>query len=249
TNKDTKIFTKANISNKLQLEYLKKELKKEEKINSKYSILIECSSKTCYEKQQKHDREGEEISFEYMEKICLLYKQYAYKLYSKYIIFNTEQIKLENYYKEFNEDSIVAFLYIVTKVETTLHPFSKKIYTIQKKKNNSELYTIEEKLEKEEENSITSYTNRNILVDSISKIQNIFFIYKVVDTSDYKNYLLCLYSVCSNSQKITINIVIEDIFFNIKLKDKNLIDSYIDEFNPESYDMITKQSFNSTEKH
>ena len=91
--------------------------------------------------------------------------------------------------------------------------------------------------------------NRNSLIDSIPKIQNIFFIYEVVDASDYKNYLLRLYSVCSNSQKITINIVIEDIFFNIKLKDKNLIDSYIDEFNPESYDVITKQSFDSTKKH
>ncbi|CAG8856703.1 9795_t:CDS:1, partial [Gigaspora margarita] len=30
---------------------------------------------------------------------------------------------------------------------------------------------------------------------------------------------------------------------------KNLIDSYIDEFNPESYDVITKQSFDSTKKH
>ncbi|KAF0417809.1 hypothetical protein F8M41_007315 [Gigaspora margarita] len=50
TNKDTKIFMKANISDKLQLEYLRKKLKKEEKINSKYSILIECSSKTCYER-------------------------------------------------------------------------------------------------------------------------------------------------------------------------------------------------------
>ncbi|CAG8853142.1 19052_t:CDS:2, partial [Gigaspora margarita] len=57
TNKDTKIFMKANISDKLQLEYLRKKLKKEEKINSKYSILIECSSKTCYERQQKRDRE------------------------------------------------------------------------------------------------------------------------------------------------------------------------------------------------
>ncbi|CAG8855265.1 30496_t:CDS:2, partial [Gigaspora margarita] len=101
TNKDTKIFTKANISNKLQLEYLRKKLKKEEKFNSKYSILIEYSSKTCYERQQKRDREGEKISFEYMEKICLLYKQYDYKLYLDYIIFNTEQIKLKNYYKEF----------------------------------------------------------------------------------------------------------------------------------------------------
>ncbi|CAG8840250.1 21955_t:CDS:2, partial [Gigaspora margarita] len=186
-----------------------KEIKKEEKINSKYSILIECSSKTCY-KRQKHDRESEEISFEYIEKICLLYKQYAYKLYSKYIIFNTEQIELKNFYKEFthqfcidlqvlkdnfyfddkyeyelyknfqkkykqtlnlfveyvylksktlnNKDSIVAFLYIVTKVEITLYLFSKKIYTIQEEKNNSELYTIEEKLEEEEENSITSYS-------------------------------------------------------------------------------------------
>ena len=102
TNKDTKIFTKANISDKLQLEYLRKKLKKEEKINSKYSILIECSSKTCYKRQQKCDRESEEISFEYIEKICLLYKQYAYKLYPDYIIFNTKQIKLENYYKEFS---------------------------------------------------------------------------------------------------------------------------------------------------
>src|SRR5260364_9554 len=99
TNKDTKIFMKANIYDKLQLEYLRKKLKKEEKINSKYSILIECSSKTCYERQQKRDRESEEISFEYMEKICLLYKQYAYKLYPDYIIFNTEQIKLENIIK------------------------------------------------------------------------------------------------------------------------------------------------------
>ena len=38
-------------------------------------------------------------------------------------------------------------------------------------------------------------------------------------------------------------------FFDIKLKDKNLIDSYIDKFNPESYDVITKQSFDSTKKH
>ncbi|KAF0524907.1 hypothetical protein F8M41_014859 [Gigaspora margarita] len=91
--------------------------------------------------------------------------------------------------------------------------------------------------------------NRNILVDSIPKIQNIFFIYEVVDASDYKIYLLYLYLVCSNGQKITINIVIENIFFDIKLKDKNLIDSYIDEFNSESYDVIIKQSFDSTEKY
>src|SRR5260363_273720 len=85
-----------------------------------------------------------------------LYKNFQ-KKYKQTLNLFVEYVYLKS--KTLNdEDSIVAFLNVVTKVETTLHPFSKKIYTIQEEKNNSELYTIEEKLEEEEENSITSYS-------------------------------------------------------------------------------------------
>ncbi|CAG8811202.1 42664_t:CDS:1 [Gigaspora margarita] len=85
-----------------------------------------------------------------------LYKNFQ-KKYKQTLNLFVEYIYLK--LKTLNDkDSIVVFLYIVTKVETTLYPFFKKIYTIQEEKYNSELYTIEEKLEEEEENFITSYS-------------------------------------------------------------------------------------------
>ena len=43
--------------------------------------------------------------------------------------------------------------------------------------------------------------------------------------------------------------MIPDIFFDIKLDDSSLIDSYDKEFKPESYKEITKQLFDSGEKY
>ena len=45
-----------------------------------------------------------------------------------------------------------------------------------------------------------------------------------------------------------IDILIPDIFFDIKLDDSSLIDSYDKEFKPESYEEITKQPFDSGKK-
>ncbi|CAG8594461.1 35576_t:CDS:2, partial [Racocetra persica] len=49
TTKDTMIFSKILINDKLKLDYFKKKLKKEEKINAKYNFFIKYSPKICYE--------------------------------------------------------------------------------------------------------------------------------------------------------------------------------------------------------
>ncbi|CAG8482982.1 9515_t:CDS:1 [Racocetra fulgida] len=85
---------------------------------------------------------------------------------------------------------------------------------------------------------------RKDLINSY-KIPDLFFVYEAVDAFNYKNYLLHLFSVCTNGEKITINIIIKDIFFDIKLKSEELIDSYIDEFKPDSFEIIEKQPFDS----
>ncbi|RIB02528.1 ribonuclease H-like domain-containing protein [Gigaspora rosea] len=79
---------------------------------------------------------------------------------------------------------------------------------------------------------------------------NLFFVYEAVDASNYDDgYLLRLYSVLENGQKFFIDIIEYDIFFDIKLKDPFLLNSYLEEFRDyESYDVINKQPFDSTEK-
>ncbi|RIB04603.1 hypothetical protein C2G38_2221922 [Gigaspora rosea] len=60
---------------------------------------------------------------------------------------------------------------------------------------------------------------------------NIFFVYKAVDASNYDDgHLLRLYFVLENGQKFFIDIIKYDIFFDIKLKDPSLLNSYLEEF-------------------
>ncbi|RIB11114.1 ribonuclease H-like domain-containing protein [Gigaspora rosea] len=79
---------------------------------------------------------------------------------------------------------------------------------------------------------------------------NLFFVYEAVDESNYDNgYLLRLYSVLENGQKFFIDIIKYDLFFDIKLKDPSLLNSYLEEFRDnESYNVINKQPFDSTKK-
>jgi deoxyadenosine/deoxycytidine kinase len=103
TASDTVIFTEINIVDKLQLKYLKNKLKKEKKINAKHKIFIECSAEVCYERKNGRNREGEMVSLEYLEKLCKKYKELASKLYPNHFVFNTENVKLEDYKQEFEK--------------------------------------------------------------------------------------------------------------------------------------------------
>src|ERR1043165_8890008 len=78
---------------------------------------------------------------------------------------------------------------------------------------------------------------------------NIFFIYDAIDYSNNDRYFLRLYTVSSNGHNFLINIIIEDIFFDIKLNNENSIESYLNEFKIQSYETIFKQPFDSTEKY
>ncbi|CAG8836840.1 16757_t:CDS:1, partial [Cetraspora pellucida] len=77
---------------------------------------------------------------------------------------------------------------------------------------------------------------------------NTFFIYNAIDYSNNEGYFLRLHTVCSNGRKFLINIIIQDIFFDIKLNQENSILSYTKEFKPQSYEIIYKQLFDSIEK-
>ena len=78
----------------------------------------------------------------------------------------------------------------------------------------------------------------------------LFFIYDATNSKDLKNgYVMKLYAVQSDRKKISINLLISNIFFDIKLNDEELIDEYVDEFEADSYDIFYKQPFDSTEKH
>ena len=61
--------------------------------------------------------------------------------------------------------------------------------------------------------------------------------------------MLRLYAVRTNGQKIFIDVKEPDVFFDIKLKDLSLIDSYLEEFKPASYETIKCQPFDSPYKH
>ena len=78
---------------------------------------------------------------------------------------------------------------------------------------------------------------------------NLFFIYDAADSTDKNNYILKLFIVKLDGTKHVINILIPDIFFDIKLDDSSLIDSYDKEFKPESYEEIIKQLFDLGEQH
>ncbi|RIB00556.1 hypothetical protein C2G38_2233870 [Gigaspora rosea] len=72
---------------------------------------------------------------------------------------------------------------------------------------------------------------------------NLFFVYEAVDVSNYDDgYLLRLYSVLENGQKFFIDIIEYDIFFDIKLKDSSLLNSYLEDF------VITRATINH-QKH
>src|SRR5437016_4852849 len=59
----------------------------------------------------------------------------------------------------------------------------------------------------------------------------LFFIYDATNSKDLKNaYVIKLYAVRSNGKKISIDLLIGDVFFDIKLNDKELIDEYVDKF-------------------
>ncbi|CAG8471558.1 9170_t:CDS:2 [Racocetra persica] len=78
TARDTKIFSKILIDDKLKLDYFKKKLKREEKIDAKYNFFIKCLLK-------------------YLKTLCEGYEKNASKLYPKHIVFNTDEAKIEEY--------------------------------------------------------------------------------------------------------------------------------------------------------
>ena len=78
----------------------------------------------------------------------------------------------------------------------------------------------------------------------------LFFIYDATDSKDLKNrYVMKLHAVRSDGKKISIDLLIGDVFFDIKLNDEELIDEYVNEFEADSYDTFYKQLFDSTERH
>jgi DNA polymerase elongation subunit (family B) len=92
-------------------------------------------------------------------------------------------------------------------------------------------------------------SKRSELIESEFE-SNLFFIYDAADSTNNKNeYILQLYAVKLDGTKIKVNVLISDIFFDIRLHDSNLIDSYVEEFLPDSYEVIEKQPFDSGKKH
>ncbi|CAG8855652.1 29228_t:CDS:1, partial [Gigaspora margarita] len=72
------------------------------------------------------------------------------------------------------------------------------------------------------------------------------------DASYYREYyMLRLYTIKIDGKKSIVNIKINNLFFDIKLKNlmENTIESYVEEFNPDSYEILKYQPFDSTEKH
>ncbi|CAG8830314.1 16689_t:CDS:1, partial [Racocetra persica] len=90
-------FFEILIDDKLKLDYLKKKLKREEKINIKYNFFIKYSSEICYEQKVKRDKKGEKVLLEYLKTLCDGYKKKTSELYPKYIVFNTDKVKVEEY--------------------------------------------------------------------------------------------------------------------------------------------------------
>ncbi|CAG8616849.1 28593_t:CDS:2, partial [Racocetra persica] len=97
TAKDIKIFSEILIDNKLKLDYFKKKLKREEQINVKFNFFIKCSPEICYERKIERNRKSEKVSLEYLKSLCESYEKNAFKLYSKHIVFNTDDAKVEEY--------------------------------------------------------------------------------------------------------------------------------------------------------
>ncbi|CAG8783444.1 39629_t:CDS:2, partial [Gigaspora margarita] len=72
------------------------------------------------------------------------------------------------------------------------------------------------------------------------------------DASYYQEYyMLRLYTIKIDGKKSIVNIKINNLFFDIKLKNpmENTIESYVEEFDPDSYEILKYQPFDSTEKH
>ena|SRR5207253_303371 len=85
------------------------------------------------------------------------------------------------------------------------------------------------------------------IFDTTDMTEQSFFSFS--DSEKYKNlkYLLHLYVVALDRRKIRINLKVDDVFFNIKLKEQYSVEEYVKELDPNSYEVITRQLFNSSE--
>ncbi|CAG8786423.1 9205_t:CDS:2 [Gigaspora margarita] len=65
-----------------------------------------------------------------------------------------------------------------------------------------------------------------------------YFEYNISDETEY--YMLRLYTIKIDGEKSIVNIKIDNLFFDIKLKNlmENTIESYVEEFNSDSYEIL-----------
>ena len=85
------------------------------------------------------------------------------------------------------------------------------------------------------------------IFDTTDTTEQSFFSFS--DSEKYKNlkYLLHLYAVALDRRKIRINLKVDDVFFDIKLKEQYSVEEYVKELDPNSYEVITRQPFDSSE--
>ena len=55
-----------------------------------------------------------------------------------------------------------------------------------------------------------------------------------------------MYTVALDGRKIRINLKVDDVFFDIKLKEQYSVKEYVKELDPNSYEVITRQPFDSS---
>jgi hypothetical protein len=113
--------------------------------------------------------------------------------------------------------------------------------------NEVHLYNDEIKKQQEETKENPLYC-RSKLINSVES--NRFYVYDSIDSVSFnKRYILTLLTVRLDGTKFTFNISIDSVFFDIKLHSDEDAFNHIMEFDPDSYETMIKQPFDSTEKH
>ncbi|CAG8455376.1 6892_t:CDS:2 [Cetraspora pellucida] len=113
--------------------------------------------------------------------------------------------------------------------------------------NEVHIYNNEIRKQQEETKEKLLYC-RLKLINSVES--NRFYVYDSIDSASFnKRYILTLLTVRLDETKFTFNISIDSVFFDIKLYSNEDAFNHIMEFNPDSYEMMIRQPFDSTEKH
>ncbi|CAG8456324.1 1792_t:CDS:2, partial [Scutellospora calospora] len=88
---NTEVFNNINSDDDLKSFYLKTKCEMIDLCNFKYVFYIKSTENTSIKRQRERNREGETYTEEYMRKVYREYERIISKMYSKHIVFDTEE--------------------------------------------------------------------------------------------------------------------------------------------------------------